>query len=213
MTWLESAERCGPGQEDPLFDWIAHYSSREQLAWFVAQETQREASFDEDLALTEVGARTDRHLRDFLAELRSHGQALGYGACLSEVRAALPNRSGIQEIANVLESRETLRALAASPAHLFHSAGALAMRELAAERRLRSLRKAIWRLGITSLSRLSAPAGSLREDASAPLASDALYLSVSGNAAATRSFTEGAWLNLRLNARCFEVFRKTLFVY
>lgn len=54
FEWYESLLTHGPGQSDPLFDWIAESATREQMVWFLSQEAAGEAGFDDLVAMTQV---------------------------------------------------------------------------------------------------------------------------------------------------------------
>src|SRR5437870_3961637 len=38
VAWFEALRANGPGQNDPLFPWLANEATLEQVAWFLAQE-------------------------------------------------------------------------------------------------------------------------------------------------------------------------------
>ena len=52
--WFEGLEATGPGQHDPLFDWLANDADLEQMRWYLAQEAAGEAGFDDLTAYTQV---------------------------------------------------------------------------------------------------------------------------------------------------------------
>src|SRR5262249_15797360 len=54
LVWFEALREVGPGQNDPLFPWLAARASREQMRWFLAQEVAGEAGFEDLLAMTQV---------------------------------------------------------------------------------------------------------------------------------------------------------------
>ena len=54
VAWFEALEATGPGQHDPLFDWLAEEASLDQLRWYLRQEAAGEAGFDDLVALTQV---------------------------------------------------------------------------------------------------------------------------------------------------------------
>jgi hypothetical protein len=54
VRWFEALERTGPGQNDPLFPWLAQQASLPQMTWFLAQEAAGEAGFDDLVAMTQV---------------------------------------------------------------------------------------------------------------------------------------------------------------
>ena len=54
IAWFEALKDDGPGQWDPLFDWLAATASLEQMKWFLTQEAAGEAGFDDLVAMTQV---------------------------------------------------------------------------------------------------------------------------------------------------------------
>src|SRR5205085_1733957 len=38
VRWFEGLRETGPGQGDPLFPWLAHEATLQQMKWFLAQE-------------------------------------------------------------------------------------------------------------------------------------------------------------------------------
>ena len=53
-AWFESLKKNGPGQGDPLFPWLAKNCSIEEMKWFLTQEVEGEAGFEDLTALTQV---------------------------------------------------------------------------------------------------------------------------------------------------------------
>ena len=43
LAWFEALEQTGPGQHDPLFDWLADAATMDEMRWFLAQEVAGEA--------------------------------------------------------------------------------------------------------------------------------------------------------------------------
>jgi hypothetical protein len=54
IAWFEALQQTGPGQNDPLFPWIAEEATLDQLRWFMGQEAAGEAGFDDLVAMTQV---------------------------------------------------------------------------------------------------------------------------------------------------------------
>ena len=53
-AWFESLREQGPGQYDPLFDYLANDAPRAEVRWFVQQEVAGEAGFDDLVAMTQL---------------------------------------------------------------------------------------------------------------------------------------------------------------
>jgi hypothetical protein len=54
LRWFEALRHEGPGQFDPLFDWIAERATIDEVRWFLRQELAGEAGFDDLVALTQL---------------------------------------------------------------------------------------------------------------------------------------------------------------
>ena len=54
VAWFEALEQGGPGQNDPLFPWLAEQASMDEMRWFLTQEVAGEAGFEDLSALTQV---------------------------------------------------------------------------------------------------------------------------------------------------------------
>lgn len=54
VAWFEDLNQNGPGQNDPLFPWLAESASLESMRWFLQQEVAGEAGFDDLVAVTQV---------------------------------------------------------------------------------------------------------------------------------------------------------------
>ena len=54
IAWFEALRDRGPGQQDPLFPWLAEAADRSQMRWFLGQEAAGEAGFEDLLAYTQV---------------------------------------------------------------------------------------------------------------------------------------------------------------
>jgi hypothetical protein len=54
LAWFEALQDNGPGQNDPLFPWLANEAGVDDFRYFLAQEAAGEAGFDDLTALTQV---------------------------------------------------------------------------------------------------------------------------------------------------------------
>jgi hypothetical protein len=54
VSWFEALAQDGPGQDDPLFPWLAETAQLEDMHWYLEQEAAGEAGFDDLTAYTQV---------------------------------------------------------------------------------------------------------------------------------------------------------------
>jgi hypothetical protein len=54
IRWYEDLRETGPGQDDPLFPWLAETASLAEMRWFIVQEIGGEAGFEDLVALTQI---------------------------------------------------------------------------------------------------------------------------------------------------------------
>ena len=54
VRWFEDLAETGPGQNDPLFSWLAEHADIQQMRWYLEQEAAGEAGFDDLPAYTQV---------------------------------------------------------------------------------------------------------------------------------------------------------------
>ena len=50
----KTLKETGPGQDDPLFPWLAEEATLDEIRWFLDQEAAGEAGFDDLVAMTQV---------------------------------------------------------------------------------------------------------------------------------------------------------------
>ena len=54
IAWFEALKGGGPGENDPLFPWLAEAADLESMRWFLLQEVAGEAGFDDLVAMAQV---------------------------------------------------------------------------------------------------------------------------------------------------------------
>src|SRR3954447_17523323 len=54
VAWFEQLKPSGPGQGDPLFEWLARDADLEAMKWFLTQEAAGEAGFEDLVALAQI---------------------------------------------------------------------------------------------------------------------------------------------------------------
>ena len=50
IAWFENLKGHGPGENDPLFPWLADSASMEEMRWFLLQEVAGEAGLEDLVA-------------------------------------------------------------------------------------------------------------------------------------------------------------------
>ncbi|HUS27401.1 MAG TPA: iron-containing redox enzyme family protein [Kofleriaceae bacterium] len=219
IAWFEELERTGPGQYDPLFAWIEHDASLEQMRWFLHQEVAGEAGFDDLVALTQIKLPDRAKLelaRNYWDEM-GRGNADGmHGPMLSRLAEELSLAELAPKIPIVWESLalgNIMLGLAANRRYAYHSLGALGAIELTAPSRARCVNAALKRLAVAPVARhYFALHSTLDVKHSRAWNAEALWPVVSAEPDAARAIAEGALLRLHAGARCFERYRRELAV-
>jgi heme oxygenase-like protein len=157
IQWFEELRERGPGQNDPLFPWLATEATREQMSWFILQEVAGEAGFEDLLALTQIKTSVQAKLemaRNFWDEM---GRGLGKGmhgpmlARLSGYFKLSPSPETV--VPESLALGNTMIALAKHRRYAFHSIGALGAIEMTAPTRAGYVNGGLKRLGIPAKQR------------------------------------------------------------
>lgn len=152
-SWFESLRETGPGQFDPLFDYLAQRATLEEVRWFVRQEAAGEAGFDDLVALTQIRMPEQAKLelaRNYWDEM-GKGKAEGmHGPMLLHLAQTLDVAgTPIEEIVwESLALANLLVGLAINRRYAFHSIGALGGVELTAPSRAVRVVEALDRLDV-----------------------------------------------------------------
>lgn len=214
VEWFEQLETSGPGQHDPLFAYLAHECSREEMRWFLTQEMAGEAGFDDLVALAQIKL----PLRPKLELARNYWDEMGRGHA-SGVHGELLARLGVeQEIAaggevvwESLALGNIMIALACNRHYAYHAIGALGVIELTAPGRAVLVNEGLRRLGVDGEARrYFALHATLDVKHSAAWNREVIAPLVAENAAVATAIAEGALLRLRAGERCFERYRSVL---
>lgn len=212
--WFDALRDNGPGQHDPLFDYLAHQATLEQFRWFIHQEVAGEAGFDDLVALTQLRMpeRTKLELaRNYWDEMGRGKPAAMHGPMLNELARALglPDDALGEVVPESLALSNLLVGLAFNRCYAFHALGALGAIELTAPTRAVKLVEGFDRLGLDrSVSHYFrvhavvdiAHARTWRDEILIPLVADQPGLA--------RHLAEGALMRLQAGARTFERYRR-----
>ena len=216
VAWFEGLERSGPGQHDPIFDWLATEASLEQTIWLLRQEVAGEAGFDDLVALTQVKMppRVKLELaRNYWDEMGQGHEGGMHGPMLSRLAAELgigkPNAA--DAVPEALALGNMLVALAVHRRYAYHSIGALGAIELTAPGRAVKVNAGLKRLGVSGEARrYFALHATLDVKHSEAWNREVLRPLVASDARVARPIAEGALMRLAAGARCFERYRRDL---
>jgi hypothetical protein len=217
VRWFERLREVGPGQNDPLFPWLAGSASREAIVWFVHQEVGGEAGFEDLVALTQVKLPTLPKLemaRNYWDEMGCGHRSGMHGPMLDELAAELGVRSELHSTCwESLALANLMAALATDRRWVWHAVGALGVIELTAPGRAALVNDALKRLDLDgSARRYFALHATLDKKHSAAWNREVIAPLVSDDPTGERAqgIAEGALMRLVAGARCFARYRREL---
>lgn len=212
IAWFEGLKDSGPGQNDPLFPWLAEKADRDELRWFLGQEAAGEAGFDDLVAYTQVKLPPQAKLelaRNYWDEmgrgnaLGMHGPMLGLLVDLLELDAVIEHT-----VWESLALANAMTAMATDRAYAWHSVGALGVIELTAPGRSACTAAGLRRIGLSDKQRRYFDLHAVldvkhsrdwNDEAIAPL--------VAEDPRRATAIAEGALIRLRCGERCFNRYR------
>jgi hypothetical protein len=215
VAWFEALNDTGPGQGDPLFDFLATRAERDEMRWFVEQEMAGEAGFDDLVALTQVKLPVQAKLelaRNYWDEM-GRGNAAGmHGPMLERIGAALGARGCIDTtVWESLALANMMLALAGSRRYAFQSIGALGVIEMTAPGRVVCVDRGLARLGVAARARQYYKIhATLDRKHSASWNREIIASLVRADPATAPAIAEGALLRLTCGARSYERYRREL---
>ena len=215
IAWFEALEATGPGQHDPLFDWLAEAADLPQMRWFLTQEAAGEAGFDDLTAYTQVKlpARIKLELaRNYWDEM-GRGNAKGmHGPMLARLVEALGLEPTIENtVSESLALANAMTAMATRRDYAWHALGALGAIELTAPGRSAAVAAGLKRLGVSAKDRLYFDLHAVLDvKHSAAWNAEAILPAVTEDPARAQAIAEGALIRLQCGARCFERYRREL---
>jgi len=215
MVWFEQLKLCGPGQNHPLFGWLATEANAEQMCWFVTQEVAGEAGFEDLVALAQIKIPVQPKLemaRNYWDEMgRGHTEGM-HGLLLDKLVAELTLTPTIEEtVWESLALANLMVALAANRRYAWQAIGALGVIEMTAPGRVSKINEGLRRLGVSAAGRsyFQLHAG-LDVRHSAAWNHEVIRPLVLGNPELARPLAEGAWLRLMAGKRCFDRYSREL---
>jgi hypothetical protein len=215
VRWFETLQSDGPGQDDPLFPWLAEQASLEQIRWYLQQEAAGEAGFDDLTAYTQVKLPDRIKLelaRNYWDEM-GRGNAKGmHGPMLHRLVEALDlNPSIATTVWESLALANAMTAMATRREYAWHALGALGVIELTAPGRSAAVANGLKRLGVSAKDRLYFDLHAVLDvKHSAAWNAEAIAPAVEEDPRRARAIAEGALIRLNCGARCFERYRREL---
>jgi len=213
LAWFEQLKISGPGQGDPLFPWLSHSASAEQMKWFLHQEVAGEAGFEDLLAITQVKMPVQAKLemaRNYWDEM-GRGREKGMHGPMLERLARYFDLTPTPEtvIPESLALGNTMIALARHRRYAYHSVGALGVIEMTAPSRAGYVDRGLRRLKIPPKKRhYFALHAVLDVKHSEEWNREVLRPLVREDPRRARAIGEGAVMRLWHGARSFERYRK-----
>jgi hypothetical protein len=215
LAWFEALEQSGPGQDDPLFPWLAGEASREEMSWFLRQEAAGEAGFDDLVAYAQVKlpARAKLELaRNYWDEM-GRGNIKGmHGPMLDRLVVGLGLDPQIDTtVWESLALANAMTAMATTRRYAYHAIGALGAIELTAPGRSAATAAGLRRLGVDGKQRHYFDLHAVL-DVRHSLAwnREAIGPLVAEDPLRATAMAEGALIRLRCGARCFARYRQEL---
>jgi hypothetical protein len=215
IAWFEALKDSGPGQNDPLFPWIADQASVEELCWFLEQEAAGEAGFEDLTAMTQVKFPTQAKLelaRNYWDEMGKGNPKGMHGPLLDVLVERLQLKPRIETTHwESLALANAMTAMASNRRYAFHSIGALGAIELTAPGRSACTAAGLKRLGFTGRERHYFDLHAVLDVRhSEEWNKEVLRPLVAEDPRRARAIAEGALIRLHAGARCYDRYRAEL---
>ncbi|HZF44398.1 MAG TPA: iron-containing redox enzyme family protein [Sphingomonadaceae bacterium] len=215
IAWFEALKGTGPGENDPLFPWLAETATREEFAWFLEQEAAGEAGFDDLVAMTQVKLPATPKMelaRNYWDEM-GRGNIRGmHGPMLDGLIETLGLKPRIETtVWESLALANAMTAMAATRRYAWQSVGALGVIELTAPARAAATGAGLRRLGFSGPERRYFDLHAVLDiKHSEDWNRDALIPLISEDPRRARGIAEGALIRLKAGERCFARYRAAL---
>jgi hypothetical protein len=215
VAWFVELSKSGPGQNHPLFAWLAETATEGQMRWFLTQEAAGEAGFDDLVAYTQVklplGAKLE--LAENYWDEMGRGQHRGIHTLL--LRELIDRMRIAPEIdTTVWESlalANAMTAMATTRRYAWLSVGSLGVVELTAPWRCDHVSAGLKRLGYGQRERLYYDLHSkIDVKHSETWNRNALRPLVEEDPTRARWIAEGALVRMKCAQRCFDRYAELL---
>ncbi len=215
IAWFQQLEQDGPGQNDPLFPWLASHCSMDEMKWFLTQEVAGEAGFDDLTAMTQLKLPVRAKLelaRNYWDEMGRGNPKAMHGPLLDSLARHLELIPRVETtVVESLALANTMAGLAANRRYTYQSVGALGVIEMTAPSRSAATSAGLKRLGIRARNRhYFALHAILDIKHSAAWNAEAIFPLVASDPRIATAIAEGALMRLECGARCFERYRHEL---
>ena len=214
IAWFEDLKATGPGQNDPLFPWLAEAAPPEDMRWFLLQEVAGEAGFDDLVAMTQVKMPTQAKLelaRNYWDEMGRGAEAGMHGPMLDQLAKAMDLKPTIGgTVPASLALGNLLVAFATNRRYAYHAVGALGAVELTAPWRADLVAQGLKRLGVGKERKYFALHATLDIAHSEAWNAEVLTPLVRERPDCAPFIAEGALMRLEAGRRCFEAYRAQL---
>ena len=215
VAWFEELENSGPGQNDPLFPWLATTATMEQMRWFLTQEVAGEAGFEDLCAITQVRMPQRAKLemaRNYWDEMGRGNPKGMHGPMLEVLAHRLSLIPTIETTAwESLALANTMSGLACARRYSYHSVGALGVIEQTAPGRAALVAQGLKRLGLPPEDRHYFDLHSVLDiKHSDAWNAEALWPLVDADPSLAAPIAEGALMRLECGAACFQRYRAEL---
>jgi hypothetical protein len=215
IAWFEDLKATGPGQNDPLFPWLAEEAGVDDFRYFLGQEAAGEAGFDDLTAMTQVKvpAAAKMELANNYWDEMGRGNPKGvHGPMLDGLIEQLELKAEIDDtVWESLALANAMTAMATNRRYAWHSVGALGVIELTAPDRSRATADGLKRLGFDGKARRYFELHAVLDvKHSRDWNEKVLTPLVAEDPGRATAIAEGALIRLAAGARCFERYRKEL---
>ena len=215
VAWFEALQESGPGQNHPLFAWLAETATEGQMRWFLTQEAAGEAGFDDLVAYAQVKLPLAAKLElaaNYWDEM-GRGQYRGIHTLLltelvDRMRIAPQIETTVWES---LALANAMTAMATTRRYAWLAIGALGVVELTAPWRCERVAAGLRRLGYGQRERLYYDLHShLDVKHSRTWNENALKPLIAEEPRRARFIAEGALIRMHAARRCFDRYAELL---
>ncbi len=215
VAWFEALALTGPGQQHPLFDWLAEDVTLADMRWFLTQEAGGEAGFDDLVAYAQVKLPPQAKLecaRNYWDEMGHGKESAMHGHMLDRVVQDLVLKPSIETtVWEALALSNTMLGLATNRRYTYHALGALGAIELTAPGRVARVSAGMKRLGLPARTRAYFDLHAALDVSHARAwLREIIRPLVDADPTCARFIAEGALMRMVCGQRCFERYSREL---